>query len=196
MRKSVGNAECLEKKVMENIVKQGPNVIKAHIAHLKEHNEQKYLEEAYEVLKEKGIDLPRDDNQKKHPPECPGMKAMSFEEKGKDGDGLVQQKSQLRHWPVQLHLISPQAGYYQGRDVLLTADCVAYCLGDYHTTYLKGKSIAIACPKLDQNKEIYIDKIKSMVEEAEINTLTVMIMEVPCCSGLLQMAKDTLFALI
>jgi hypothetical protein len=100
--------------------------------------------------------------------------------------------SQLRQWPIQLHLISPVAPYYQGADVLLTADCVAYSLGGFHNDYLKGKSIAIACPKLDQGQDHYVEKIKSWFENAKINTLTVLMMQVPCCMGLVQLAKQAL----
>jgi hypothetical protein len=102
------------------------------------------------------------------------------------------QPSSLRQWPIQLHLVSPLAPYYQNKDVLLSADCVAYAKGDFHSIYLKGKSLAIACPKLDANKDIYMEKLISMIDEAKINTLTVMIMEVPCCSGLLMLAKGAL----
>jgi len=77
-------------------------------------------------------------------------------------------------------------------DVLLTADCVAYALGNYHNDYLKGKSLAIACPKLDEGQNLYIEKIKSWFEDAKINTLTVLIMQVPCCMGLVQLAKQAL----
>ncbi|MHB9026151.1 MAG: 4Fe-4S ferredoxin [Armatimonadota bacterium] len=97
--------------------------------------------------------------------------------------------SQLRQWPVQLHLVSPMAPYFQGADVVLAADCVAYSLGDFHKDYLKGKSLAIACPKLDDGQDVYVEKIKSLIDDAKINTLTVMIMEVPCCSGLLNLAR-------
>ena len=97
--------------------------------------------------------------------------------------------SRLAHWPVQLHLVSPSAPQYEGADVLLSADCVAYSLGDFHKDYLKGKALAIACPKLDDGQEVYLEKIKALIDEARINTLTVMIMEVPCCSGLLNLAK-------
>jgi hypothetical protein len=100
--------------------------------------------------------------------------------------------SQLRQWPIQLHLISPLAPYYQGADVLLTADCVAYALGGFHNDYLKGKSIAIACPKLDQGQDVYVEKIKAWFDQAKINTLTVLIMQVPCCMGLVQLAKQAL----
>ena len=98
--------------------------------------------------------------------------------------------SQLRQWPIQLHLINPTAPYYQGADVLLTADCVAYALGGYHGDYLKGKALAIACPKLDEGQDEYVAKIKAWIDEAKINTLTVMIMQVPCCRGLLALAQQ------
>jgi hypothetical protein len=62
-------------------------------------------------------------------------------------------------------------------------------MGNFHSKYLKGKGLAIACPKLDSGKDIYVEKLTAMIDNANINTLTVMMMEVPCCSGLLQMAK-------
>ena len=97
--------------------------------------------------------------------------------------------SELRQWPVQLHLLNPQAGYFKNADVLLAADCVAFAAGNFHSKYLKGKTLAIACPKLDSNKESYIEKITSMITNSNINTLSVLMMEVPCCGGLIQMAK-------
>lgn len=97
--------------------------------------------------------------------------------------------SELRQWPIQLHLVNPMASYFQGADLVLAADCVAFSMGDFHNKLLKGKSLAIACPKLDTNKEIYIEKLSTMISDAKINTITLPIMEVPCCGGLLQMAK-------
>ena len=121
---------------------------------------------------------------------CPGAQAMDFRKDAPapaDATGPV--ASQLRQWPIQLHLIKPTASYYQGADVLLTADCVAYALGGYHGDYLKGKALAIACPKLDEGQDEYAAKIKAWIDEAKINTLTVMIMQVPCCRGLLALAQ-------
>jgi len=97
--------------------------------------------------------------------------------------------SELRQWPVQLHLVNPMASYFQGADVVLAADCVGFAMGDFHQRMLKNKSLAIACPKLDSNKDVYIEKLSTMISDAKINTLTVPIMEVPCCGGLIQMAK-------
>ncbi len=120
---------------------------------------------------------------------CPGSKTMDFSEKTDQADETGQRTSQLRQWPIQLHLVSPQAPYYQEKDVMLVADCVPFALADFHKDYLKGKSLAIACPKLDSEQEIYVEKIKSLIDDSKINTLTVQIMQVPCCSGLVQVAK-------
>lgn len=97
--------------------------------------------------------------------------------------------SELRQWPVQMHLLNPQASYFRNADVVLAADCAAFAMGDFHTRYMKGKSLAIACPKLDSNKESYIEKLTSMIADANINSLTVIMMEVPCCGGLLKLAR-------
>lgn len=122
---------------------------------------------------------------------CPGSKTADFRTKEVQEDAPAARiQSQLRQWPVQLHLVSPAAPYYQGADVLLTADCVAYALGNFHNDYLKGKSLAIACPKLDSGQEVYYEKIKGLIEDAKINTLSIMIMQVPCCSGLLKLAEQ------
>lgn len=126
---------------------------------------------------------------------CPGSKTIDRrEEKSAPDESDAKVKSQLRQWPIQLHLISPQAPYYQGADVLLVADCVAYALGGFHGQFLKGKSLAIACPKLDEGQDEYTEKIKSWLEDAKINTLTVLTMEVPCCLGLLSLAQEALSA--
>jgi hypothetical protein len=127
---------------------------------------------------------------------CPGSRMFDFRGSAPEQDARLQApgpvKSQLRQWPVQLHLVNPKAPYYQGADVLLTADCVAYALGNFHADYLKGKALAIACPKLDDGQEVYGEKIKAWLEDAQINTLTVMIMQVPCCMGLLMLAQQAL----
>lgn len=189
-----------ERKVMANIIKQGKNVIKAHLEHLKEHNQDEYLKQAIDYLKDKGIDNPIEEKTvyAKHAhvfSGCPGAKAMDFrKETAETKDEGGRRESQLRQWPIQLHLVSPQAPYYQKADVVLTADCVAYALADYHKDYLKGKSIAIACPKLDDDQEEYVEKIKSWFEDAKINTLTVMIMQVPCCMGLVNLVRQALSA--
>ncbi len=124
---------------------------------------------------------------------CPGSRMVDFRTREAAEEApTAKVASQLRQWPIQLHLISPVAPYYKGADVLLTADCVAFALGGFHNDYLKGKSLAIACPKLDEGQEVYVQKIRSWFEDAKINTLTVLIMQVPCCMGLVNLARQAL----
>ncbi|HOT54877.1 MAG TPA: 4Fe-4S binding protein [Bacteroidales bacterium] len=92
-------------------------------------------------------------------------------------------------FPVQLHLINPQNTLFRGADLLLAAVCTAFTTPDFHTRYLKNKLLAIACPKLDSNCDVYVEKLAVMIEETGIETLTVLIMEVPCCGGLLEIVK-------
>lgn len=190
-----------ERKVMEeNIIKAGTNTIKAHLAHLKEHGETEFLKIAQDVLKEKGITL-EPETQATHLHShsgggCPGSRPMTFNQNQVDpkvekaATGEI--PSQLTHWPVQLHLVSPRAPYFEKADVVLAADCTAYAVGDFHQRFLKGKSLAIACPKLDDGQDIYLAKLIAMIDEAQINTLTLIIMQVPCCSGLVHMAQAAL----
>ncbi|MCL5773690.1 MAG: 4Fe-4S binding protein [Firmicutes bacterium] len=191
-----------ERKVMENIVRQGANVIKQHLEHLNDHNQTKYLNEARDYLKEKNITVSFEEKTQEvnlmHESGfsgCPGSRMMDFSKESGDSAGEnARVESQLRQWPIQLHLISPTAPYYEGKDVLLAADCTAYALGNFHQDYLKGRSIAIACPKLDEGQEYYVEKIKSWFEDAKINTLTILMMQVPCCMGLLNIANEALQA--
>jgi ferredoxin len=184
-----------ERGVMANIVKQGENVVAAHLNHLKSHNQAVYYNQALEFLKSHNIVLPEMGNQysERHPG-CPGSAYRSLERSGTVVEGTNNNtsagQSQLTHWPVQLHLMSPMSSAYVGADVVLSADCVAYAYGDFHKDWLKGRALGIACPKLDQGQEIYIDKIVALIDDAKINALTVLTMEVPCCRGLLKIAKQ------
>ncbi|MHC1702322.1 MAG: ATP-binding protein [Tenuifilaceae bacterium] len=121
---------------------------------------------------------------------CPGSAEKSFGNPSVvAGSTMVSGKSELSHWPIQMHLINPHAPHFKGSNLLLAADCVAFSLGGFHSEYLKGKTLTIACPKLDSNKELYVEKITALIDEAGIDTLTIMRMEVPCCGGIVQLAK-------
>ena len=183
-----------EKKVMEYIVKCGPNVIKAHLEHLKDHNETCYFNEAVDYLKNNNIPIPALTDSGTQQCGCPGAKAMTIDRDDYEADETGKRQSQLRQWPVQFHLINPKASYFHHKDVLLAADCVAYTYADFHKDYLNGKSLIIGCPKLDSEQEVYSAKLITLIDEAQINTLTVMIMEVPCCGGLLMLARQAVQA--
>lgn len=120
---------------------------------------------------------------------CPGMQAQQFSASStaETVDGDV--SSQLSQWPVQLALVSPQASYFSRADLLLVADCVPFALGDFHSRFLKGHAIAIACPKLDDCQP-YIDKLASIIKLNDLKSFTVIHMEVPCCSGLVNVTRQ------
>lgn len=204
-----------ETKVMELMVGKGKNTVIAHLQHLKEHGETNYLKEGVRFLNSHKDEIDFDIREvieavhnfgKKQTTQahshghaqtmahagggCPGSQAMSFEPKGMAVDNdMVSGQSELRQWPVQMHLINPAAGYFQEADVVVAADCVAFAMGNFHQKFLKGKSLAIACPKLDDGQDTYLNKVVSLIDDAKVNTITVMIMQVPCCGGLLQLVR-------
>jgi Pyruvate/2-oxoacid:ferredoxin oxidoreductase delta subunit len=177
-----------EKKTMENIIKKGTNTIKAHLKHLYEHGEKEYLNQALEVLKEKNIKI--DLSEIFEVPCCPGMKIVDRRNEEIEESEKTEIKSQLRQWPIQLHLVNPRAPYFKKADLVVAADCTAYAYGNFHFDFLKGKSLIIACPKLDQGIDRYVEKIREIIDEGEINTITVVIMEVPCCMGLVKIVEE------
>lgn len=179
-----------EIKVMREMMKAGDNTIKAHLMHLLDHNETELFDQAVGFLKEQGIEVEFEERereaQKWH--SCPGSKS-TFTPKEAEQENQGIRDSQLNHWPVQLHLISPAAQQYRGADLLLAADCVPFAYPDFHKDFLKGKALAIACSKLDSNQQVYLDKLIHMIKTASIRSITVAVMEVPCCSGLFRLAK-------
>jgi NAD-dependent dihydropyrimidine dehydrogenase PreA subunit len=210
-----------ETKVMKEISGLGFNVVIAHLKHLKEHNEKEFLRQGIAFLRENKdhfnfelddvIEAIHKHQDKDVSPEqanakteilhlsknqtggCPGSQSQSFISPVVENNNKVwDEGSQLTHWPIQMHLINPRASHFQKSDLLLVADCVAFSFCNFHKTFLKGKTLTIACPKLDANKESYVEKLVKLIDESKINTITVLKMEVPCCGGLLQIAKTAL----
>ena len=123
---------------------------------------------------------------------CPSMSAKNLWDKAESTkSGSVSVPSQLSHWPVQLKLVSPQALYFASSDLLLVADCVPFAMGDFHNRFLKDHSIVVGCPKLDDSR-FYIEKLAEIIKTNELNSLTVIHLEVPCCSGLTQIVKKAI----
>lgn len=181
-----------ERKVMDYIVKGGPNVIKAHLLHLRDHKEFELLTRAIDYLNDFKIEIPRLEEIEEVKPSacgCPGSQEKNIE-KNEEFEETSTRSSQLRQWPIQMHLVSPEAAYYRNSNLLLAADCCGFAYADFHKDFMKGKSIAIACPKLDSNKQVYLDKLIAMIDKSPIRSITVVIMQVPCCGGLLQLATQ------
>ncbi|MBK8164575.1 MAG: 4Fe-4S ferredoxin [bacterium] len=134
---------------------------------------------------------------------CPGSRTMHFPLAGTNAPAPATPAapaasatltSELRQWPIQLHLVNPTAPYFQGANLLLAADCCAFATAEFHPRFLRGKALAMACPKLDHSQDTYRQKLTAMIDQAGIDTITVLIMEVPCCAGLLTLAQQAVAA--
>ena len=194
-----------EEVVIAQMIGKGKNTVFAHLKHLQEHQETEYLNQALTYLKAHRESLPfaiKEVHELLHGGKqqesmmtgpgcgCAGSAPVSFESHNlRMADHSVPAASALTQWPVQMHLINPAASYFNGADLLVAADCAAFSYGNFHQEFIKGRKLVIACPKLDQGKEIYIQKLIRLIEEARVNTITTVIMEVPCCGGLSQMVQ-------
>ena len=125
---------------------------------------------------------------------CPSATVTQFERQGTAGVApreAANQQSMLGHWPVQLTLVPPTAPFLQGTDLVLTADCVPFAYPGFHQDFLKDHSLLIACPKLD-NSQAHLEKLTNILRHSSIKSLTVVHMEVPCCSGLVYIARQAM----
>lgn len=163
--------------VLKRIIPKGDKVLEAHLQHLKNHGEMNLLQQGIQYLKDNDITVPA--LTQPQPQNVIPVSQMS----------AFKPMSVSINWPVQLHLINPQSGVFNNADLLLVADCVAYANPKLYSELLIGKKLAIACPKLDVNKESYVNKLIQMIDDSKINSLTVAIMEVPCCGGLIRLVE-------
>lgn len=125
---------------------------------------------------------------------CPGSRAMSFAQPQASAPSSAgSSQSRLAQWPVQLHLVSTTAPYFQGADLLITADCVPVAYAGYHEDFLKGKAVVMGCPKLDDN-QFYTQKLTELFTKSDIKSVTVLKMEVPCCGGIAVAAQQAVAA--
>jgi NAD-dependent dihydropyrimidine dehydrogenase PreA subunit len=133
---------------------------------------------------------------------CPGAALRKLGGAGATGTGGTRPSrqtsgdavpSQLGHWPVQIHLLPIQGELWNGADVLVAADCVAFAMPDFHTRLLSGKTVAVGCPKLD-DLQLYVKKLSAVFANNRVNSVTVAHMEVPCCSGIVSAVRQALGA--
>lgn len=191
-----------ERAVMETIMRQGEAVINAHLIHLRSHGETELYNQAVACLHEHQIPIPGsgtctpDQNITVHHPfgTCQGVAARSIrrdipvnDEPSPDPAG-----SELRQWPIQLRLLHPAHPYFDDADLLISADCVPFAYGGFHREFLKGKILIIFCPKLDPDLDEYIEKLAEIFTLHTIRSITILHMEVPCCSGVAYVVKKAL----
>lgn len=125
---------------------------------------------------------------------CPGMKSFSINKpksKSAATSPPEESPSELTQWPVQLALVPPVAPYWNGADLLISADCAAHAHGGFHQRFLSGRKLVIACPKLDDTTP-YLDKLTAILASNDVKSVTVVRMEVPCCAGIVKLAQEAL----
>jgi Pyruvate/2-oxoacid:ferredoxin oxidoreductase delta subunit len=185
-----------ERAVMENIAGQGKAVIKAHLEHLLGHGQRDLYNQAIEYLIEHNIMIPDHDNTAylirpgvsgRNPfAVCPGVAEQRFA-RSRPAGGATEAKapvsSELQQWPVQLRLQNAAAPYFDNADLLISADCVPFAYADFHKEFLRDRIVIIFCPKLDHDIEEYTEKLTDIFSRHTVRSITVLHMEVPCCSG-------------
>lgn len=123
---------------------------------------------------------------------CPGSQVRTLKkQESTQSDTTGRISSELRQWPTQLHLVPPTAPYLQDAHLLIAADCVPFAYAEFHRDFIKGRVLVNACPKLDDSSP-YVDKLAAMIANNNIQSVTVTIMEVPCCRGLAMFAQQAI----
>lgn len=185
-----------EAKVMENIVRQGPKTIRAHLTHLREHGEMELLAQAEAYLRAYGIANPCGESEA--PAErhggCPGARLRTLQHPAAVQSPAAEggtASSQLQNWPIQIHLANPRTPYFRNADLLIAADCAGFAVPDLHCRWLAGRVTVIGCPKLDDT-EAYLEKLTAIFGQNDLRSVTVLHMEVPCCGGLTTLAQEAL----
>ncbi len=189
-----------EAQTMENIIKAGPNVVLAHLLHLKEHGQDELLQQAMKVLKSKGQKIPDLEKmipEHDHGKGCPGMQTIDFgrqKERVSADTPTGKLDSELGQWPIQLKLLNPAAPYFRNAELVIAADCVPFAYADFHRRFLKGRILIILCPKLDDARQEYQEKLTEIFKNSGLKSITVVHMEVPCCFGTMGLVEEALKA--
>lgn len=193
-----------EKAVMANVARGGPNVIRAHLEHLLKHGERDLYAQAISYLAEHHIPVPEHVISGVHPCHephprssfsgCPGAAGRTIPRqpaaRSLGGEGSA--ASGLRQWPVQLALLDPRSTFFENADILIVADCVPLALAGLHRDYLKNRIVIMFCPKLDPDIPGYIDKLTGIFTSHGIRSVTILHMEVPCCSGVTRIVNQAI----
>ena len=124
---------------------------------------------------------------------CPGSMVRTIEKKETTSAPAGRIASELRQWPTQLHLVPPHAPWLQGADLLIAADCAPFAYAEYHRDFIAGRVLVNACPKLDDTAP-YVERLTQILQQNDIKSVTVTIMEVPCCRGLALLARQAVEA--
>lgn len=169
----VETEEYDEEGVIAHLRQKSPELLQKHLSHLRAHAHQLPKHHSHTGILS-----------------CPSAQMLHWENK-EAIEERVKVPSELRQWPIQLHLVPAWAPYFQDAELILVADCVPFAYANFHADFLKGKAIAIGCPKLD-DVQAYINKVTQILKNSNIKSLKIIVMEVPCCSGLVHITQEAL----
>ncbi len=151
--------------------------------HLQEHGQEDLVNEAIDFLKENNIEIP-DYEEKPLACGCPGSMTRDLRRSGNLTHEPVMLTSELGSWPIQLQLLNPYVPYLKNAELLLAADCAPFAYANFHQRFLKNKVLIIRYPKLDRTIDEYVDKLSEIFQKQDIQSISIVHMEVPCCSGI------------
>jgi ferredoxin len=188
-------ADYDEIAVLEEILPQGEEVLVAHFAHLDHFGQDLYLGQAIRQLTAKGMAIPKgferfgEAEKPRFAKPCglqtPGL-SLQAQPSGSTGGPSAFPKP--TNWPIQLHLVNPRSPQFGGASLVVAADCTGFALASFHASLPRGAALVIACPKLDHGMDLYAAKLAVLLSRAA--SITVLTMEVPCCSGLLRLVGE------
>ena len=179
-----------EAATINRIKEVAPEMLDEHLKHMEEHAGELDVEVVMISEAERKNQSPKVEQPVEQACGCAGSMMMHFKDIKENKDTISERiGSELKQWPVQLHLVHPSAPYFKNADLHLVADCVPLAYPNFHQDFLKGNAIAVGCPKFD-NTDAYIEKVTQIILNSELKSLTVLHMEVPCCSGLIMIAME------
>ncbi|MBA3045616.1 MAG: 4Fe-4S ferredoxin [Candidatus Thermoplasmatota archaeon] len=180
-----------EKAVMKTIVLKGPNTIREHLQHLKDHNAVDLMNQGIEYLEKNNISVP--DGFKIEEKLACGCCADEVKtiETATFSVPTKRRTSRLGTWPVQIHLVPAHAPFLKNADILVAADCVPFAYPEFHEDFLRGRVALVGCPKLD-DAGAYLEKLTDIFAQNDVKSVTAIHMEVPCCFGLTRLVKTAM----
>jgi ferredoxin len=166
-----------EHATVARIKEKAPEMMETHLKHMKEHSAALLKDhEHHGAAKACG---------------CPSAKIMQWEENDASSEPTKRLKSQLRQWPVQIYLVPPNAPYLKHADLVIIADCVPFTYANLHEDFIKNRVVLVGCPKFDEN-DVYVEKMAQIINTADPKSITVVHIQVPCCSGLVQIVRQAI----
>jgi NAD-dependent dihydropyrimidine dehydrogenase PreA subunit len=163
-----------DEATIKRIKEKAPDMLETHMKHIQEHGHAPHAHHKHTAAHA-----------------CPSAKVMQWEKIEHKSEKTARADSELRQWPVQIHLVPAAAPYFKDADIVIVADCVPFSYANLHRDFIKSNAVAVGCPKFD-DADAYIEKITNIIRQSQPKSITVVTMEVPCCSGLVNIVEQAI----